>query len=108
MRAVRKVGGWLCIVAISASLASATTGALAGAVQEAESLQTPMRIEPTALQDEGIITSGTSSALAAVGHMPDGIAGRADVSSAGKVQVTRFVTNDVGSCVQLNRACDLP
>ena len=106
MHAAREAGGWLFVLALSASLASAITLALASARHEPELLGATMRIESGSQADDRscarsvIHEASMLTAPDSVGpYVPDGIPDGADAWAAGKIRLDPLDANDRRDCL---------
>ena len=102
MHAGREAGGWLFVLALSASLASAMTLALASARHEPEALGATMRIESGSQADDRSCAKSVvpeASMLTAPDtagpYVPDG----ADAWAAGKIRLDPLDANDRRDCL---------
>jgi hypothetical protein len=101
IHAGREAGGWLFVLALSASLASAMTLALASARHELEPPGATMRIESgdrscarTFVHEASMLTTPDIAGP----YVPDGIPDGADAWSAGKIRLDPLDANDRLDC----------
>ena len=105
MRAGREAGGWLFVLALSASLASAMTLALASARHEPEPLGATIRVESGSQADDrscprSVVpeTSMFTAPDTAGPYVPDGIPDGADAWAAGKIRLDPLDDMARGAC----------
>ena len=106
MHAAREAGGWLFVLALSASLASAMTLALVSARHEPEPIGASMRIESGSQADywscarEVVREASMLTAPDTAGpYVPDGIPDGADAWAAGKIRLDPLDANDRRDCL---------
>jgi hypothetical protein len=105
IQAGREAGGWLLVLALSASLASVMTLALASARHEPEPLGATMRIASGSLADywscarDVVREASMLNAPDTAGpYVPDGIPDGADAWAAGKIRLDPLDDTASGAC----------